>query len=111
MPLLASPHAIAAEVASGAAVSMFPLVLHFFLGFALAYVTRRNLLAATSGTAWGNPATFPFSFAGAYAVVDWITGGGQVSAAESEALEATGEQLSGGLFAAGLDAIWPTLQR
>ena len=89
------------EVASGVAVSMFPLiVLHFFLGFALADVTRGNLLAAAFGTAWGNPATFPFSFAGAYAVGDWITGGGQVSAAESGALEATGEQLSGGLFAA-----------
>ena len=109
MRLSASPHAIAAGVASGAAVSMLPLIgLHFFLSFAVAYVSRGNMLAAAFGTAWGNPATFPFFFAAAYAVGDWITGGGQVSAAESAALEATGEQLSGGLCAAGLDAIWPT---
>jgi hypothetical protein len=54
MRLSASPHAIAAGVASGAAVSMFPLIgLHFFLGFVLAYVTRGNMLAAAFGTAWG----------------------------------------------------------
>jgi uncharacterized protein (DUF2062 family) len=109
MRLSASPHAIAAGVASGAAVSMFPLIgLHFFLGFVLAYVTRGNMLAAAFGTAWGNPITFPFFFTAAYAAGDWITGGGQVTAAESMALAATGEQLSGGLFAAGLEAVLPT---
>lgn len=109
MRLSASPHAIAAGVASGAAVSMFPLIgLHFFLGFALAFLTRGNMLAAAFGTAWGNPVTFPLFFAAAYAIGDWVTGGGQVSAAESIALDATAEQLSGGLFAAGFDAVWPT---
>ena len=61
--LTASPHAIGAGVASGAAVSVFPLIgIHFFLGFVLAFVTRGNMLAAAIGTAWGNPITFPLFF-------------------------------------------------
>jgi uncharacterized protein (DUF2062 family) len=109
MRLSASPHAIAAGVASGAAVSMFPLIgLHFFLGFVLAFATRGNMIAAAIGTAWGNPVTFPFFFAAAYAVGDWLRGGGGVSAAESEQLATTGAQLSDGLFSGGFEAILPT---
>ncbi|HEV7346054.1 MAG TPA: DUF2062 domain-containing protein [Devosia sp.] len=109
MRLSASPHAIAAGVASGAAVSMFPLIgLHFILGFVLAFITRGNMLAAAIGTVWGNPITFPVFFAAAYAVGDWLTGGGGVSAAESDRLAETGAQLSNGLFADGFSAIWPT---
>jgi uncharacterized protein (DUF2062 family) len=109
MRLSASPHAIAAGVASGAAVSMFPLIgLHFLLGFVLAFATRGNMVAAAIGTAWGNPLTFPFFFAAAYGVGDWLTGGGGISAAESDQLAATGDQLSNGLFAEGFGAVWPT---
>jgi len=109
MRLSASPHAIAAGVASGAAVSMFPLIgLHFILGFVLAFITRGNMIAAAIGTAWGNPLTFPFFFAAAYGVGDWLTGGGGVSAGESDQLAATEAQLSNGLFADGFSAIWPT---
>lgn len=109
MRLSASPHAIAAGVASGAAVSMFPLIgLHFVLGFVLAFITRGNMIAAAIGTAWGNPFTFPFFFGAAYAVGDWLTGGGGVSSAETDELAATGAQLSNGLFADGFGAIWPT---
>ena len=111
MRLSASPHAIAAGVASGAAVSMFPLIgLHFLLGFVLAFATRGNMIAAAIGTAWGNPLTFPFFFAAAYAVGDWITGGGGISRYEGAKLEATGAQLSQGLFAEGFGAIWPTFK-
>ena len=107
--LSASPHAIAAGVASGAAVSMFPLIgLHFILGFVLAYITRGNMIAAAIGTAWGNPISFPFFFAAAYAVGDWLTGGGGVSAEEAGNLGAVGEKLNEGLFSGGLEAIWPT---
>lgn len=111
MRLSASPHAIAAGVASGAAVSMLPLIgFHFILGFVLAFLTRGNMIAAAIGTAWGNPLSFPFFFAAAYAVGDWITGGGGVSSSEGEQLAATGEQLSQGLFADGFEAIWPTFK-
>jgi len=111
MRLSASPHAIAARVASGAAVSMLPLIgVHFVLGFVLAFATRGNMIAAAIGTAWGNPLTFPFFFAASYAVGDWLTGGGGVNASEVAELEATGAQLSNGLFSGGLHAIWPTFK-
>lgn len=106
--LSASPHAIAAGVASGAAVSMFPLIgLHFFLGFVLAFITRGNMIAAAIGTAWGNPLTFPFFFTAAYTVGHWLTGGGQVGVAESSELATATEQMNGGLFADGFAAAWP----
>ena len=111
MRLSASPHAIAAGVASGAAVSMFPLIgVHFLLGFVLAFATRGNMIAAAIGTVWGNPLTFPLFFAASYAIGDWLTGGGGVSASEGARLEATGAQLSQGLFAEGFQAIWPTFK-
>lgn len=111
MRLSASPHAIAAGVASGAAVSMFPLIgLHFFLGFILAFITRGNMIAAAIGTAWGNPVTFPFFFAAAYALGDWVMGNGGISAAEGSLLSTTTEQLNNGLFADGFAAAWPTFK-
>tara|TARA_R110002020_G_scaffold16586_12_gene58625 strand:+ start:1368 stop:1895 length:528 start_codon:yes stop_codon:yes gene_type:complete len=111
MRLSASPHAIAAGVASGAAVSMLPLIgLHFLLGFVLAFAVRGNMIAAAIGTAWGNPLTFPLFFAASYAVGDWLTGGGGVSTSEGVQLQATGAQLSQGLFAEGFGAIWPTFK-
>ncbi|MBL4836724.1 MAG: DUF2062 domain-containing protein [Kordiimonadaceae bacterium] len=57
-------HAIAAGFASGAAVSFTPFLgVHFLLGFAVAWATRGNMVAAAIGTAIGNPWTFPFIFA------------------------------------------------
>lgn len=109
MRLGASPHGIAAGVASGAAVSMFPLIgVHFVLGFALAFLTRGNMIAAAIGTAWGNPATFPLFFALSYAVGDWMRGGGGVSATEAGQVDALGDKLGQGLFSGGLEALWPT---
>jgi hypothetical protein len=111
MRLSASPHAIAAGVASGAAVSMLPLIgLHFVLGFVLAFALRGNMLAAAIGTVWGNPLSFPLFFAASYAIGDWLTGGGGVSVTEGARVEATGEQLSQGLFSSGFDAVWPTFK-
>ncbi len=56
-------HSIAGGVAAGAAVSFTPFIgLHFLMGFALAWLTRGNLVAAAIGTAIGNPWTFPFIF-------------------------------------------------
>ncbi len=111
MRLSASPHAIAAGIASGAAVSMFPLIgLHFILGFVLAFAMRGNMIAAAIGTVWGNPLTFPFFFAASYAVGDWLTGGGGLSSSEGAQLQATGQQLSNGLFSGGFHAIWPTFK-
>ena len=63
----ATPHAIAAGFASGAAASFTPLLgLHFLLSFVIAFVTRGSMIAAAIGTVIGNPLTFPLIFAATY---------------------------------------------
>jgi len=108
--LSASPHAIGAGVASGAAVSMFPLIgLHFLLGFVLAFVTRGNMIAAAIGTAWGNPLTFPLFFAASFQIGTWLTGG---VAAGDQAVnaDAASDTISQGLFSAGFETVWPAFR-
>ena len=110
--LSATPHAIAAGVASGAAVSCFPFVgLHFILGFVLAFFVRGNMLAAAIGTAWGNPITFPFLFSAAYQLGSFALSFFSTSAPVDVAAEADKgvEAVSGGLFGGSLDAILPTI--
>lgn len=105
--LQATPHAIGAGVASGAAVSMLPLIgLHFLLGFVLAFVTRGNMIAAAIGTAWGNPFTFPVFFSASYALGSLILGG----PAGGETAQAAAEQLDAGLFSGGFAAAWPAFK-
>ncbi|WP_404406484.1 DUF2062 domain-containing protein [Pelagibacterium halotolerans] len=110
--LSASPHAIGAGVASGAAVSVFPLVgLHFFLGFVLAFVTRGNMLAAAIGTAWGNPITFPLFFSLSYQFGSAIFAFFRAPGAGTVKMSAENtEALSGGLFALDLGQILPLFQ-
>ena len=73
--LNASPHAVAAGVAAGVAVSCTPFVgFHFMMAFCLAFVLRGNLIAAALGTAFGNPLTFPFIFAAAYRIGIYLLG-------------------------------------
>lgn len=73
--LPATPHAIAAGFASGAAVSMTPLLgLHFLLGFAIAWASRGSMLAAALGTAVGNPWTFPAIWYASYEIGCAVTG-------------------------------------
>lgn len=65
--LPATPHAIAAGFASGAAMSFLPLIgLHFIISFGLAWLVRGNMIAAALGTAVGNPLTFPIIYSTAY---------------------------------------------
>lgn len=102
--LPASPHAIAAGFASGAAVSFLPAIgLHFLLGFAVAWLVRGNMIAAALGTAVGNPLTFPIFFSAAYRLGRQIMGAGQLPTpeeldfdviAEGEALMAQGVDTS-----------------
>lgn len=73
--LKATPHAIAAGVAAGAAASCTPFLgFHFVIAFCIAYVLRGNMVAAALGTAFGNPVTFPFIFAGAYRIGIYLLG-------------------------------------
>jgi uncharacterized protein (DUF2062 family) len=108
--LRASPHAVAAGVASGAAVSIFPFVgFHFLLGFVLAFFTRGSMLAAAIGTAVGNPITFPFIFAATYNLGRLILPGEQ---RDADAMLADTEmtELMGGMFTDGLAGVWPVMQ-
>jgi uncharacterized protein (DUF2062 family) len=71
--LSASPHAIAAGVAAGAAASCTPFIgFHFLLSFAIAFVLRGNMVAAAIGTAVGNPLTFPFIWVLIYQIGGFI---------------------------------------
>lgn len=106
-----SPHAIAAGVASGAAVSFLPLPgLHFGLGAVLALCVRGSLIASAIGTVIGNPWTFPFIWLGSYKLGRAIGFGEGAAVAEGS----IGRHLSGvvndileGRFqAAALDS-WP----
>jgi uncharacterized protein len=108
--LSASPHAVAAGIASGAAVSIFPFVgFHFILGFVLAFFTRGSMLAAAIGTAVGNPITFPFIFAATYNLGRLLLPGDQTAA--EALLEGTEmSDLMGNMFVDGLAGIWPVMQ-
>lgn len=109
--LTASPHAIGAGVASGAAVSVFPLIgLHFFLGFVLAFFTRGNMLAAAIGTAWGNPLTFPLFFSLSYQFGAAILRRLFPDDPTAVLRAADTEALSGGLLSLDLGAILPLFQ-
>lgn len=104
--LQASPHAIAAGFASGAATSCFPLIgLHFLLSFGLAWCLRGSMVAAALGTAVGNPLTFPFLFAAAYRLGATIRGD---EAANAEAVDQAGSELAAeGIFSGSLEHAWP----
>lgn len=68
-----SPYSIAAGFATGAAVSILPLIgLHFLLGTFVAWVIRANVVAALIGTVIGNPWTFPAIWVWIYNVGRWI---------------------------------------
>jgi len=83
-----SPYGIAAGFASGAAMSMTPLVgFHFILSAALAWAVGGNILASALGTAVGNPWTFPFIWLWTYYLGNLFLGGS----------EGGGEELAGQL--------------
>src|SRR3954454_13066766 len=62
-----TPHAIAAGLATGVAVSLTPFLgLHVLLALGLAWLTGGNLLAAGLGTLAGNPWTLPLVWTATY---------------------------------------------
>jgi uncharacterized protein len=73
--LKATPHAVAAGVAAGVAVSCTPFLgFHFVMAFCLAFILRGNMIAAALGTAFGNPLTFPLIFAAGYRIGIYLLG-------------------------------------
>ena len=62
-------YAVAAGLASGAAISSTPILgTHLVQALVLAFITRGNYMASMIGTVWGNPWTFPFLFFFSYQV-------------------------------------------
>lgn len=110
--LTASPHAVAAGFASGAAVSMFPAIgFHFILAFILAFVVRGNILAAAIGTAVGNPLTFPFIFSLTYqlgSVMARMLGLTEILGAPAAGAQAGG--VPQGMLSASLDVLLPAIK-
>ena len=65
--LSGSPHAIATGVAIGVFVSWTPFLgFHILMSLVIAFVIGGNLIAAATGTAIGNPLTFPFIWWSSY---------------------------------------------
>ena len=107
----ASPHAIAAGVASGAAVSMYPFIgFHFLLGFGLAFLTRGNMIAAAIGTAVGNPLTFPLIFAASYQIGSAVLPRAATREAEAALGDAEMAQVMGQIYTEGGAGVWPVMQ-
>ena len=92
-----TPYAVAAGLASGAAISFTPFVgFHFVLAALFAWLLRASIVAAAIGTAVGNPWTFPFIWVWVYELGTWFGAGGASAAGK---LDFTG------LFAAILQAL------
>lgn len=113
--LNATPHAIAAGFAAGAAASFTPFIgFHFLLGFALAWSARGSLLASAFGTAVGNPLTFPLIFAATYETGHWVLGLFRPVQAHIGHVDDAAEQgqvlIDQGFFAVGLDSLWPVIK-
>lgn len=71
--LRATPHAIAAGFASGAAVSFVPVLgVQWVFALALSWLLRGSMLAAVIGLAVGNPLTYPLMYGAAYGIGLWL---------------------------------------
>ncbi|MVA99678.1 DUF2062 domain-containing protein [Nitratireductor sp. CAU 1489] len=82
--LNATPHAIAAGIASGVFVSFMPFLgFHFIFAAVFAWVLAGNLLASAIGTAIGNPITFPLIWASTYELGSFLLGTGRPGASET----------------------------
>lgn len=110
--LNASPHAIAAGFAAGAAASFTPFLgFHFLIGFAVAWLARGSLVAAAFGTAVGNPLTFPLIFAATWETGHWMLGLFHPAQPHVTDAAAHGQALiEQGFFATGFDTLWPVVK-
>ncbi len=75
--LRATPHAIAAGVASGVFISFLPIPgFHVVLAAVVAWCFAANVVASAIGTAFGNPLTFPLIWGTTYELGHLILNGG-----------------------------------
>jgi uncharacterized protein len=74
--LRATPHAIAAGVASGVFISFLPIPgFHILLAALVAWLFAGNVVASALGTAFGNPLTFPVIWGATYELGHFILNG------------------------------------
>lgn len=122
-----SPHGIAAGFASGAAMSLTPLLgLHIILSCALAFISRGSMIAALFGTLVGNPVTLPIFFSATYwvgarvrdyaALEPGEADPGPPAALDDEAdaaadavLDAAETMFDSGWSYAAIDVLWPVI--
>lgn len=75
--LRATPHAIAIGVAAGVFAAFNPFLgVHTLIAVALAWALSGNMIAAAISTWFGNPATYPFIWAGTWKLGNLILGVG-----------------------------------
>jgi uncharacterized protein len=98
--LRATPHAIAAGIATGVFSTFTPFIgFHFIIAFALAWLIRGSLAGAALGCLLGNPVTFPLIWASTYEL------GRYVLAAETPDGHAPAS-LGPALMRGDLSAVW-----
>jgi uncharacterized protein (DUF2062 family) len=74
--LSASPHAVAAGIASGMIAAWTPFLgFHIVLSVVLAWIVAGDVIAAALATAFANPLTFPFIWAATWKIGTWMLGG------------------------------------
>lgn len=89
--LRATPHAIAAGFASGAALSFVPVLgVQWVFALALTWLLRGSMLAAVLGLAVGNPVTYPLMYGAAYGIGLWLLEAAEVPAVVEVAAVETG---------------------
>ena len=110
--LNATPHAIAAGFAAGAAASFTPFLgFHFLIGFAIAFLIRGSLLASAFGTAVGNPLTFPFIFAATWETGHHVLKWFGLATPHAGGSAEHGQAIIGkGFFSTGFDTLWPAVK-
>jgi uncharacterized protein (DUF2062 family) len=111
--LRATPHAIAAGFACGAAISFTPFVgTHFVISAALAWLIRANILSSAVGTLVGNPWTFPFIWIWIYELGRWMGVDGGISTDKVDFITFFGAMLKAVLrfdVRFMLESAWPVL--
>lgn len=100
--LRATPHAIAAGVAAGVFASFFPLGIHLVVALATSWLIAGNLVAASLGTAFGNPLTIPVIWGATYEVGYLILHGGDAGAIHPS-------NIGSMIDAIGIAALWAPL--
>ena len=111
--LRATPHAIAAGFACGAAIAITPLVgTHLVVAAALAWLIRGNIIASAIGSLLGNPWTYPFIWIWTYGLGRWMGVDGGAATDKVDFITFFGVMLKAALrfdVRFMLESAWPVL--